>query len=145
MDKLDLKVSEDGILVLIMIWGNEWCGCMGKGRRELPSPAASATYSGLSFCVTNGKREKKVSLAGLSIPGICSQGTMTNEGANRNGPRQLHAQQALSDYGQYRKRSNAKSSTAVSPSQLFTGGIDRKRKSKQPYSATLSTVGLGVV
>ena len=41
--------------------------------------------------------------AGLSILGICGQRTMTNEGAKRNVPHLLHAQQALSNCGQYRK------------------------------------------
>ena len=44
---------------------------------------------GVLLCsgVTNGEREKRVSLAasvGLSIPGFYGQRTMTNEGAKRN-------------------------------------------------------------
>ena len=56
------------------------------GKREKRVTRGGAR---LSFCVTNGKREKKESLAasaGLSIPGICGQRTMTNEGAKTKGP-----------------------------------------------------------
>ena len=52
----------------------------------------------------------------------CGQRTMTNKGAKRNVPYLLQAQQALSVFGRYWKRSSAKSSTAFSPSQLFPAG-----------------------
>ena len=61
--------------------------------------------AGLYFGVTNGERERKISLAastGLSIPGIYGQRTMTNEEIKRNVPHLLQAQQALV-CGQYWK------------------------------------------
>ena len=45
-----------------------------KWGRDLSGPGASAAGAGLSFYVTNLKREKRVSLpasAEPSIPGIC--------------------------------------------------------------------------
>ena len=68
----------------------------------------------------NGERLWLATCVGLSFLDICGQRTMTNKGAKRNVPHLLQAQQDLSVCGQCWKRSSAKSSTASSPSQLFS-------------------------
>ena len=77
--------------------------------------------------VANEEGEKRVSLtisAGLSIYDIYGQMPTANEGAKKTCMSRTYCKnnRHLSVCGLYRKRSNADSSKASSPSQLFPGG-----------------------
>ena len=97
---------------------------MGKKKKRVNRPLLQAKQVwDYLFGVTNEEREKSFSLAasaGLSIPGIYDQRTMSKEEKKKSRTYCKHNRH-LSVCGQYRKRYNAKSFTAISPSQLFPG------------------------
>ena len=100
----------------------------GKGEKSDPHLLQAQQALDYFFGITNRENEKKVSLAaraGLSFPVFTYLRPKNNCqcGTKRNVPHLLQAQQGLvclrSISG---KRTNAKSSMASSPSQLFPGG-----------------------